>query len=98
LAEGASSKRASRRVPNRRRIAALLDLGRCALRDLTIEDLGVERWSQKRTALAAVLNKNPDVVSFWAGEGARRRQDDPGYAAKLDELDERLSVALTRDG
>jgi hypothetical protein len=44
------------------------------------------------------LNKNPDVVSFWAGEGARRRQEDPDYAAKLDELDERLSAALTRDG
>jgi REP element-mobilizing transposase RayT len=63
-----------------------------------VATLGVERWSQKRTALAAVLNKNPDVVSFWAGEGARRRQEDPNYAAKLDELDERLSAALTRDG
>ncbi|MEJ2147636.1 MAG: hypothetical protein P8020_21150 [Acidobacteriota bacterium] len=42
-----------------------------------------------------MLSKNPDVVSFWAGEGARRRQEDPDYAAKLDE---RLSAALTRDG
>ena len=63
-----------------------------------VATLGVERWSQKRTDLAAVLSKNPDVVSFWAGEGARRRQEDPDYAAKLDELDERLSAALTRDG
>jgi hypothetical protein len=59
---------------------------------------GVERWSQTRTALAAVLSENPDVVSFWAGEGARRRQEGPDYAAKPDELDERLSAALTRDG
>jgi hypothetical protein len=35
--------------------------------------LGVERWRQKGTELAAVLKKNSDVVSFWAGEGARRR-------------------------
>jgi len=63
-----------------------------------VATLGVERWRQKRTALAAVLNKNPDVVSFWAGEGARRRQEEPDHAAKLDELDERLSAALTRDG
>ena len=61
-----------------------------------VATLGVERWSQKRTALAAVLNKNPDVVSFWAGEGARRRQEDPEYAAMLDELDGRLSASLTR--
>jgi hypothetical protein len=60
-----------------------------------VATLGVERWSQKRTALTAVSNKNPDVVSHWAEEGARRRQEDPGYAAKLDELDERLSPALT---
>ena len=63
-----------------------------------VATLGVERWRQKRTALAAVLNKNPDVVSFWAGEGARRRQEDPDYAAKLNELDERLSVSLTQKG
>jgi hypothetical protein len=41
-----------------------------------------------------VLNKNPDVVSFWAGEGARRRQEDPDYASMLDALDERLSSSL----
>jgi len=63
-----------------------------------VATLGVERWGQRRTALAAVLNKNPDVVSFWAGEGARRRQEDPDYAAKLNELDERLSVSLTQKG
>ncbi len=60
--------------------------------------LGVERWAQHRTALAAVLNKNPDVVSFWAGEGARRRQEDPGYAAKLDELDRLLSASSAPEG
>ncbi len=62
-----------------------------------VATLGVERWSQRRTALAAVLSKKPDVVSFWAGEGARRRQDDPDSAAKLDELDGRLSASRTRE-
>ena len=63
-----------------------------------VATLGVERWSQRRTDLATVLNKNPDVVSFWAGEGSRRRREDPQYAEKLDELDGRLSASLTRKG
>ena len=56
--------------------------------------LGVERWRQKGTALAEVLNKNPDVVSWWVGEGIRRRLDDRGFAAELNGLDARLSAAL----
>jgi hypothetical protein len=59
-----------------------------------IATLGVERWGRKRTALASVLNKNPDVVSFWAGEGALRRQQVPDYASMLDALGERLSSSL----
>jgi hypothetical protein len=46
----------------------------------------------------AVLNKNPFVVSFWSREGARRRQEDAGCGATLDELDARLSAFLTRTG
>jgi len=56
--------------------------------------LGVERWRQKGTALAEVLNKNPDVVRWWFGEGIRRRLDDRGFAAELDGLDVQLSAAL----
>jgi hypothetical protein len=52
-----------------------------------IATLGVERWRQSRTSLAEVLRKNPDVVSWWAGEGAKRRIGDPEYAAELDRLD-----------
>ncbi|MCD4747930.1 MAG: hypothetical protein K8R59_01040 [Thermoanaerobaculales bacterium] len=37
-------------------------------------------------ALAEVLNKNPDVVSWWVGENIRRRLDDRGFAAELDRL------------
>ena len=57
--------------------------------------LGVERWHQKGTALAMVLNKNPDVVSWWVGEGIRRRQEDEEFAATIDLLDSELSALLT---
>ncbi len=56
--------------------------------------LGVERWGQKGVALAEVLNKNPDVVSWWVGEGVRRRQDDPIFAAEFEGLDEQVSAEL----
>lgn len=56
-----------------------------------ISVLGIERWEQNRTEIARVLAKNPDVVSYWAGEGARRRRADPAYAEMLDKLDARLA-------
>ena len=58
--------------------------------------LGVERWRQKGTELAKVLNKNPDVVSWWVGEGIRRRQEDEEFATRFDMLDTELSALLTR--
>jgi hypothetical protein len=57
--------------------------------------LGVERWCKNRTALAVVLNKNPDVVSWWAGEGVRRKLEDEDFAAELDRVDEELSGSET---
>ena len=56
-----------------------------------IVTLGVERWRQNRTRLAGVLQKNPDVLSWWAGEGAALRHEDPDFAATLDRADEELS-------
>ena len=53
--------------------------------------LGIERWRQNRTSLAKVMRKNPDMVSFWAGEGAKSRLGDPEFAAKLDRLDDDLA-------
>ena len=58
--------------------------------------LGVERWRQSRTGLAEVLQKNPDVVSWWAGEGAKARVNDPAYAEELNRLDEALAVKAAR--
>ena len=61
--------------------------GQTAAARKLIVTLGVERWRQSRTGLARVLQKNPDVVSWWAGEGAKSRVSDPAYAAQLDRLD-----------
>jgi hypothetical protein len=41
------------------------------------------------------MQKNPDMVSWWAGEGAKSRISDPEYAAKLDRLDETLASRVT---
>ena len=63
-----------------------------------IATLGVERWRQKGTDLAAVLKKNQDVVSWWVGEGVRRRLEDETFAAEIDRLDKELSALLTSSG
>jgi REP element-mobilizing transposase RayT len=56
-----------------------------------IVTLGIERWRQNRTELARVLRKNPDVVSWWAGEGAARRMEDAEFASQLDRMDQELA-------
>jgi REP element-mobilizing transposase RayT len=66
------------------------DSGTASARKMIVT-LGVERWRQSRVGLARVLQKNPDMVSWWAGEGAKSRTSDPEYAAKLDRLDEALA-------
>ena len=67
------------------------DRGTAAARKLIVT-LGVERWRQNRTGLASALQKNPDMVSWWAGEGAKSRINDPEYAAELDRLDKALAA------
>jgi len=56
-----------------------------------IVTLGIERWRQNRTELAKALRKNPDVVSWWAGEGASLRMEDPEFADQLDRMDQELA-------
>ena len=58
--------------------------------------LGIERWRQNRTELAKVLQKNPDVVSWWAGEGATRRMEDAEFAGQLDRMDQELARRASR--
>jgi len=36
-------------------------------------------------------DENPDVVSWWVGQGARRRLEDREYAQRLDDLDRALA-------
>lgn len=60
-----------------------------------IVTLGAERWRQKRIDLASVLDKNPDVVSWWIGEGTKRRMEDSAFAETIDKLDRALSASLT---
>ena len=67
-----------------------------AMRRLVVT-LGVERWRQRGTALARVLDKNPNVVSWWVGEGIRRRLEDEDYAKKLDRLDIQLAAELAEE-
>ncbi|MCK5378948.1 MAG: hypothetical protein KAJ78_06060 [Acidobacteria bacterium] len=62
-----------------------------------VATLGVERWRQRGAELAAVLHKNPDVVSWWVGEGVRRRLQDQQFSAEIDRLDGELSNLLTRN-
>lgn len=66
------------------------DRGTAAARKVIVT-LGVERWRQGRVGLARVMQKNPDMVSWWAGEGAKRRISDPEYAANLNRLDKALA-------
>jgi streptomycin 6-kinase len=42
--------------------------------------------------MAKVLRKNPDVLSWWAGEGASLREEDEDFAAMLDRADKALSL------
>ena len=56
-----------------------------------VATLGVERWGQKGRDLAAALGKNPDVVSWWVGEGVRLRLEDPEFARQLEDLDQEMA-------
>ena len=56
------------------------------VRDL-IGLVGVERYGVKVKDLAAQLGKSEDGVSLWVRRGARRRAEDPGFAAEAEELD-----------
>jgi REP element-mobilizing transposase RayT len=56
--------------------------------------LAAERWGVRINALAEALGKSRDGVSHWVRRAARRRAEDAAFAARLDELDRRLSESL----
>jgi len=63
-----------------------------------VATLGLERWGQRATDMARVLNKNPDVVSQWVGDGVRRRLEQPDFASRLDDLDRQLASRAVAAG
>jgi REP element-mobilizing transposase RayT len=60
-----------------------------------VSTLGIERWEQRASELAIVLDKNPGVVSSWASRGGWERLEDEKFAATVDDIDRRLSLELT---
>lgn len=56
-----------------------------------VATLGVERWQLRCIDLARVLHKNPDVVSWRASLGSRRRLEDAAFAARIESLDVHLA-------
>lgn len=57
-----------------------------------IASVGVERWGQTAGRLAVLLRKHPVAVSRWVSDAARRRQEDPAFAEKIEALDEALTM------
>jgi hypothetical protein len=56
-----------------------------------VATLGLERWGQRVTDIARVLNQNPDVASQRVGERVRRRLEEPELASRLDDQDRALA-------
>jgi REP-associated tyrosine transposase len=56
-----------------------------------IGGLGVERWGIAVKALAEALGKSREGVSHWVRRAARRRSNEPEFAARLETLDRRLA-------
>jgi putative transposase len=80
------------------RLASRVRDGSTAEMRRMVTTLGVERWSQKGRDIAAILGKNPDVVSYWVGQGVRRRLEDPDFARRLDALDRELAESAPGSG
>jgi hypothetical protein len=77
------------RLRSRARDSATAELRRL------VATLGVERWGQRGVDIARVLGKNPDVVSWWVGQGVRRRLEDEGFATRIDALDQEMVSTQT---
>jgi len=63
-----------------------------------VATLGVERWGQRGSDLAAALGKNPDVVSWWVGQGVRLRLEDSEFARQLEDLDQEMARSFGERG
>lgn len=86
--------------------AAILEVGKGALASRSrlpaivearriMVTLGRERWKQKTSELAVVLQKSADVISYLKREGVKRRLEDQEFASRLEDLDKRLIARLS---
>jgi chromosomal replication initiation ATPase DnaA len=57
----------------------------------------MEKWGVPRRELAALLGRNPEVVSHWAGEARARRTGDEEFAARIADLDAAVRVRFGFD-
>lgn len=48
--------------------------------------VGTERYRLRLNDLARALAKSPDTLAHWVSRGARRRLDDPAFAALVARL------------
>ena len=79
-------------------LEALTGRGRTSVeRDLRelVSVLGVERYGQRVSDLAAALVKNPGTVSRWVSAGAARRTAEPAFVGRVQDLDQRLQTAAS---
>jgi hypothetical protein len=56
--------------------------------------LAVERYGVGVKVLALALDKSQDGVNLWLRRAARRRNEDQGFAQRLEDLDRRLAASL----
>ena len=56
----------------------------------TVVGLGIERWGQSAKAPAALFERHPEFVSWWAKRAAELRMLESDFAAAYEDLDERL--------
>ena len=59
--------------------------------------LGRERWGQNINELAAALQKSAAVVTYFIGEGVKRRLEDESFASRFENLDAELVEYFNTD-
>ena len=63
-----------------------------------IVSLGLHRWRQSASRLAAVLGLHPESVSRQSSRGRMKAAEDPDFAMRLEELDAALIERVERKG
>ena len=56
-----------------------------------IAGVGIERWGQRPSEIAAVLGRWPETVGRWARRAGQLRQSEPSFIEEFEQLDTLLS-------